>query len=146
MPALFYVDYEWQGSIDFEIRDDSPLDLRDPATLRRLTKPQENLRGAVKGDILSFAHDRTPRPLVNAAKRLGRRRQGARRTVDLDALLACPVCGGDVARSAGEYACASCGRVYPIRLGLPHLLLEEARLPEPPVEAGVGTGAEWRAV
>jgi uncharacterized protein YbaR (Trm112 family)/SAM-dependent methyltransferase len=142
MPALFYVDCEWQGSIDFEIRDDSPLDLRDPATLRRLTRPQENWRGALKGDVLSFVHDRTPRPLVNAAKRLSRRRHGAQRTFDLDALLACPSCGGDVRHIADEYTCASCGRVYPVRRGLPHLLLEEARLPESPVPVGVGTSTE----
>jgi uncharacterized protein YbaR (Trm112 family) len=142
MPALFYVDYEWQGSIDFEIRDDSPLDLRDPATLRRLTRPQESWRGALKGDVLSFAHDRTPRPLINAAKRLSRRRKGAQRTFDLGALLACPACGGDVTRVAEEYACTSCGRAYPIRRGLPHLLLEEARAPEPPVAVGAGTSEE----
>ncbi len=130
MPALFYVDHEWEGGIQFEIRDDSPLDLRDPATLRRLTRPEENWRGAIKGDLLSFAHDRTPRPLVNAAKRLSRRREPTKRSFDLDALFACPACGGGLAHSGDDYRCVSCGRLYPVRRGLPHLLLDEARLPE----------------
>lgn len=142
MPALFYVDHEWEGGIAFEIRDDSPLDFRDPATLRRLTRPQENWRSALKGDALSFAHDRTPQPLVNAAKRLTRRRKGAARTIDLDALFACPVCGGDLAHRGDEYRCASCGRVYPVRNALPHLLAEEAR----PGEAQPGGTASDAAV
>ncbi len=128
MPALFYVDHEWDGGIQFEIRDDSPLNLRDPALLRRLTKPQENWRGAIKGDILSFAHDRTPRPLVKAAKRFTRRRDAASRTFDLDALFACPACHGDLTKAGEAYTCGSCGRSYPILQGLPHLLLDEARL------------------
>lgn len=129
MPALFYVDHEWEGGIEFEIREDSPLDLRDPATLRRLTRPEESWRGAIKGDILSFAHDRTPRPLVNAAKRFTRRREPTRRTFDLDALFACPACGSGLSHRSDEYRCISCGRIYPVKSGLPHLLLDEARLP-----------------
>ncbi len=127
MPALFYVDYQWEGGIDFEIRADSPLDLRDPATLRWLVRPQETWRAALRGNATSFVRDRTPRPLLDAAKRLGRRRRGARRAFDLDALLACPVCTGAVTRAGDELTCAACGRVYPVRRGLPHLLAEEAR-------------------
>ena len=129
MPALFYVDYEWAGAIDFEIRADSPLDLRDPVTLRRLVRPQEGPRAAVVGNLTSFVSDRAPRPLLNAAKRLGRRRRGTTRRFDLWALLACPVCLGDVHRAGDELTCAGCGRVYPIRNGLPHLLAEAAHLP-----------------
>lgn len=127
MPRLFYVDYEWEGTIDFEIRDSSPLDLRDPTTLRRLARPQESPLAALKGDLTSFARDRTPRPLLNAAKRLARRKRGTARAFDLDALLACPACHGDLARGTAALTCAGCGRVYPIERGLPHLVLEEAR-------------------
>ncbi len=136
MPALFYVDHEWEGSIDFEIREDSPLDLRDPATLRRLTRPQEDLRGALKGDVLSFAHDRTPRPLLDAAKRLRRRRHGTKRVLDIDALLACPACGGELRHAGEHYTCTACGRMYPTRFGLPHLLIDEAQQPESPEQQG----------
>ena len=127
MPALFYVDYEWAGAIDFELRESSPLDLHDRATLRRLVRPQESWRAALVGNATSFVRDRTPRPLLDAAKRLARRRRGTTRRFDLDALLACPVCRGELARAGDQLACAGCGRVYPIRGGLPRLLAEEAR-------------------
>ncbi len=129
MPALFYVDYEWDGAIDFAIRADSPLDLRDPATLRRLVRPQEGRLAAIRGDVAAALRARAPRPLLDAAKRLARRPRGAARRFDLDALLACPVCRGELTRAAGELTCGGCGRAYPVRNGLPHLLAEEARLP-----------------
>ena len=127
MPDLFYVDYEWAGKIDFEIRDTSPLDLRDPATLRRMVQPRESFVGGLKGNATSFVRDHVPGPAIDLAKRATRRRKGTTRTFDLDALLACPACHGDLTRSGDEYACGGCGRVYPIRKGLPHLLVEEAR-------------------
>ncbi len=127
MPALFYVDYEWSGEIAFEVRDSSPLDLHDPATLRELVRPQESLTGALKGNATSFVRDRVPAPLLDAAKRATRRRKGTVRHFDLDALLACPACHGDLAKMGGEYVCATCARAYPIAKGLPHLLVEEAR-------------------
>ena len=127
MPGLFYVDYEWSGAIDFEIRDRSPLDLHDRATLRRLVRPQESLPAAVRMNVASFVRDRTPRPLLEAAKRATRRRRGTARSFDLYALLACPACRGDVSREGERLTCTGCGRVYPIRSGLPHLLLDEAK-------------------
>lgn len=139
MPALFYVDYAWQGAIDFEVRDDSPLDLHDPATLRRLVRPQEDWRAGLRGNVSSFVRDRVPRSLLEVAKRAARRKRGASRRFDLYALLACPACSGDVTRAADELTCASCGRVYPIRAGLPHLLVEEARRPAEAAELAAAT-------
>jgi uncharacterized protein YbaR (Trm112 family) len=48
---------------------------------------------------------------------------------DLDALLACPVCHGDLTRAGDALTCAGCGRVYPVRRGLPRLLRDEAATP-----------------
>ena len=126
MHDLFYVDYEWAGDIPFEIRDTSPLDLRDPATLRRLVRPQESFVGGLRGNATSFLRDRVPGPLLDLAKRATHRRRGTARVFDLDALLACPACHGDLARTSSDLTCASCGRSYPIQAGLPHLLVEEA--------------------
>jgi len=44
-------------------------------------------------------------------------------------LLACPVCGGDVALDAAgqRVACAGCGRIYPVRDGVPIMLEDPAR-------------------
>jgi hypothetical protein len=41
MPHLFWVEREWHGDdLKVEVRDTSPLPLRDPAALRALTQPR----------------------------------------------------------------------------------------------------------
>lgn len=44
-------------------------------------------------------------------------------------LLACPVCHVAVAETDGGLRCGGCGRVYPIRDGIPVMLVEEASAP-----------------
>jgi hypothetical protein len=43
------------------------------------------------------------------------------------ALLACPRCRGSLRREGDELLCPACGLVFPVRDGVPVLLLEEAR-------------------
>ncbi|MER3456136.1 MAG: hypothetical protein C4303_05830 [candidate division GAL15 bacterium] len=45
-------------------------------------------------------------------------------------LLACPACHGRLRQEGERLVCGSCRRRYPIREGIPVLLLEEAELPE----------------
>jgi hypothetical protein len=54
-------------------------------------------------------------------------------------MLACPACRSPLApRGEGRLLCASCGRGYPIRDGIPVLLLDEAVIESEPEEpAGV---------
>ena len=47
-------------------------------------------------------------------------------------ILACPVCKTPVKEQSGRLVCAHCGRRYPIRDGIPVMLVEEA---EPPTHA-----------
>jgi uncharacterized protein len=42
------------------------------------------------------------------------------------AQLACPACRGDLRAQATSLVCAACGRVYPIRDGIPVLIRERA--------------------
>ena len=44
-------------------------------------------------------------------------------------LLVCPACRADVREEAGGLACVGCGRVYPVREGIPVMLVEEATPP-----------------
>jgi uncharacterized protein YbaR (Trm112 family) len=55
--------------------------------------------------------------------------------VPLDArlleILICPACHGDVTELAAEKGleCSACGRIYPIREGIPVMLVDEASPP-----------------
>ena len=44
-------------------------------------------------------------------------------------ILACPACKTDVKLEADRLVCIQCGRRYPIRDGIPVMLLEEAEQP-----------------
>ena len=44
-------------------------------------------------------------------------------------ILACPVCKTAVRLEADKLVCTACGRRYPIRDGIPVMLVDEAELP-----------------
>ncbi len=45
-------------------------------------------------------------------------------------ILACPFCRADVKLENEKIVCTSCGRRYPIKEGIPIMLIEEAELPK----------------
>jgi uncharacterized protein YbaR (Trm112 family) len=45
-------------------------------------------------------------------------------------ILACPSCKGDVKLEGEKIICVSCGRKYPIKDGIPVMLIEEAEAPK----------------
>jgi uncharacterized protein YbaR (Trm112 family) len=45
---------------------------------------------------------------------------------DLLEILACPACKGDVTLSEGKIVCSKCGRKYPVKDGIPIMLVDEA--------------------
>ena len=46
---------------------------------------------------------------------------------DLLEILACPACKGDVEQQEEEIVCFQCGRKYPIKDGIPILLVDKAK-------------------
>ncbi len=48
---------------------------------------------------------------------------------ELLSILACPVDHAAVRDEGGALVCSSCGRRYPVRDGIPVMLVEEAELP-----------------
>lgn len=48
----------------------------------------------------------------------------------LAAMIVCPECHGSLAEENDELTCQRCGLVYPIRDGIPVLLVDEATRPE----------------
>jgi uncharacterized protein len=45
---------------------------------------------------------------------------------ELLAILACPACKGDVTCAAEKIVCLKCGRKYPVKDGIPIMLIDEA--------------------
>ncbi len=45
-------------------------------------------------------------------------------------ILACPLCKTEVKLEEGKLVCVKCGRRYPIRDGIPIMLIDEAELPK----------------
>jgi uncharacterized protein len=41
-------------------------------------------------------------------------------------ILACPACRGEVAEQGDKIVCRQCGRKYPIKDGIPVMLVDEA--------------------
>lgn len=56
---------------------------------------------------------------------------------DLLDILACPLCKTPVREEEDRLVCTQCGRRYPVRDGIPVMLIDEAELPE-----GEGGGPE----
>jgi len=58
---------------------------------------------------------------------------GARSLIDQELLdiLACPACRADVRLEGDRIVCTSCERRYPVRDGIPIMLVEEAETPSP---------------
>ena len=54
----------------------------------------------------------------------------------LDILICPPACKGDVRIEGDRIVCARCGRRYPIRDGIPVMLVDEAETPEGTPGAG----------
>ena len=46
---------------------------------------------------------------------------------DLLEILACPACKGDVEQRNEKIVCIQCGRKYPIKDGVPIMLVDEAQ-------------------
>ena len=51
---------------------------------------------------------------------------------ELMAILVCPACKGDLAEEDAELVCTNCGLRYPVRDGIPIMLIDEATKRENP--------------
>ena len=60
---------------------------------------------------------------------------------DLLEILACPVDHAPVSEDGDRLVCSACGRRYPVRDGIPVMLIDEAELPGPPPAGGTASGA-----
>ena len=59
---------------------------------------------------------------------------------DLLDILACPACRAGVRLEGERIVCTSCGRRYPVRDGIPIMLVDEAETPPQPQPGASGPG------
>ena len=54
-----------------------------------------------------------------------RQKRSPARKINLESILACPACGGDVKMLRDAVKCTRCNNVYPIEHGFPMMLLDQ---------------------
>jgi uncharacterized protein YbaR (Trm112 family) len=140
LPDMFWMEYEWRDRINIEIRDRSPLDLTDKRALKRMVTPRESLVTSVKRTGVTLADEFLPPAAKNLITRARRQKRAPARKVNLESILACPACGGDVKMLRDAVRCERCGRVYPIERGFPMMLLDQDMRHRPEASDLVGTG------
>ena len=125
LPDMFWMEYEWDGVIQVEIRDRSPLDLENPRALKRMVVPRESLPTSFKRSAITLADHFLPASVKGLITRARRTKRAPARNVRLESILACPACAGDVKMLNDGVKCERCGRVYPIERGFPMMLLDQ---------------------
>jgi len=125
LPDMFWMEYEWDGTIQVEIRDRSPLNLDDPRALKRMVIPHESPIASLKRTGITLADTFLPQPAKNFITKMRRQKRTPARKINLESILACPVCGGDVKMLADAVKCTRCNNVYPIEYGFPMMLLDQ---------------------
>jgi uncharacterized protein YbaR (Trm112 family)/SAM-dependent methyltransferase len=152
LPDMFWMEYEWEGNIQVEIRDKSPLNLEDERALKRMVIPRERIPTSLKRSGVTLADNYLPRFAKKLITRLRRQKRTQVRIINLEGILACPACGGDIKRLRDAMKCQACGRIYPIENGIPMMLLDQdmrhrpldspsLTTPDRPVAATGGTNA-----
>ena len=144
VPDMFWMEYEWDGNIEIEIRDRSPLDLENARALKKMVRPKESLQTSLKRSAISLADEFLPQRAHNLITKARRQKRTPARKVNLEQILACPACGGDVKMLRDAVKCERCGRVYPIERGFPMMLLDQdmRNRPEDGSASPVDTGKE----
>jgi SAM-dependent methyltransferase len=125
VPDLFWMEYEWEGHINIEMRDRSPLDLDDPRVLKRMAIPKESPVTSLKRTGITVADEFLPRAAKKLITRMRRQKRTPARKLNLESILACPACGSDVKMLRDAVKCNGCNHVYPIERGFPMMLLDQ---------------------
>ncbi len=141
LPDMFWMEYEWDGVIQIEIRDRSPLNLDDPRALRRMVIPRESLVTSLKRSAITLADTYLPAGVKRLITELRRTKRVPPRRIRLEDILACPACVGDVRVRRDSVQCTRCGRTYPIERGFPMMLLDQDMRFRPRHREGLGVGA-----
>ncbi len=117
---LFLIQYEWSGKIDYEIveSDSVLMDLNNREVVAELLGRRERpgLSSLVKG----LASPQLRRWVKSTVVK-GRHK---RTLQDIKSIIVCPVCKEQVQWHDNLISCQNCGRTYPIKNGIPFLLMD----------------------
>ena len=117
---LFLVRYEWQNQISYEIlpsQDEFFLNFDDERTLENITRIDK--RNKWKAYVPRFMWT----PLKTGLSKLCYRQ---RKNINIADYIVCPLCKADLNSTGEEYICQTCRLKYPVRNGIPILLVGEA--------------------
>lgn len=125
---VLHVQYQWTERIDYRIVEQIPVPAFN-STAEIEAFWSANRPASHHERLKHWALRTLPQPLVCGLDGVRRvchslRRARIRSAIDLDALLACPLCKQAVRREGERYVCGECGRRYPIVRGIPVMLAD----------------------
>ncbi len=120
--SLFLIQYEWNEKIDYEIKDSNTyfLNLNEEEIIKKL------LNKKVKLTPRKIIANSIPFGLLRSIKSLivkGQKRN-KRSLKDIDKIIVCPLCKGQLEWNTSMIHCQKCNRTYPIVNGIPFLLVK----------------------
>ncbi len=115
---LFLIQFEWFGKIDYEIieSDDDLINLNDINEIECLLakRSYSKFPGLIKQAL--------PSNIRKLAKKTIVKSRGRKTLKDIQNIIVCPVCKGQVQWKDDQILCSVCDRKYPIRNDIPFLL------------------------
>ena len=120
---LFLVQYEWNKKIDYEMLppDPSPLDLGSMETAELIMN--QTLRESLANSLKSKIKNVLPQSIRTKIKSMiVKQKKSLKR--EIHEILVCPACKGEVEWRETEILCKRCDISYPIKNGIPYLLIQ----------------------
>ncbi len=118
--SLFLIQYEWSEKINYEIVDSYSMNLNDQDRINKLLgkriklTPRRIIANSIPFNLRRFLKSL----IVKGQKR-------SRRTLkDIEKIIVCPSCKGQLEWNINEITCDKCNKSYPIRDGIPFLLID----------------------
>lgn len=120
--VLFNLTCHWEGSINYAVvpPDTRIIDLEDAEQVEKILKDKRGKIVRILNSILSSEFKNFVLGNIIKIKRLKR----GRKKIDLSSLLICPQCRNDIIIKEDNIRCLYCGKVYPIKNGIPYMIVD----------------------
>lgn len=122
---LFLIQHEWSGEIDCEIvpPDSILMDLSDKENVEKLLgkRSKPGIASSIKRLMPSWVRKGIKSSIV---KGRGRHKKSLK---EIESIIICPICKGQVQWHTESISCQDCSRTYPIKNGIPFLVSQGRR-------------------